>query len=58
MRQKRTPTPAVNLTVDIDFLAHGLNETGSLFVDKEVQRVRTWRLSQAGRRDADREPGQ
>ena len=35
--EKLTPTPAVNLRVDIDGLAKGLEETGSLSVGKEVQ---------------------
>ena len=32
--EKLTPTPAVNLRVGIDFLAQGLEETGSLCVGK------------------------
>ena len=32
-----TPTPTVNLRVDIHFLAQGLEETDRLFVGKEVQ---------------------
>ena len=35
--EELTPTPAVNLRVDIDGLAKGLEETGSLSVGKEVQ---------------------
>ena len=35
--EKLTPTPAVNLRVDIHFLAQGLEETDRLFVGKEVQ---------------------
>ena len=34
--EKLTPTPAVNLRVDIVFLAKGLEEAGSLSVGKEV----------------------
>ena len=35
--EKLTPTPAVNLRVDIYFLAQGLEETDSLFVGKEMR---------------------
>ena len=43
--------------VDLHFLAQGLEETGSLFVEAVPRGcVRTWRLSQAGRHDADHKP--
>ena len=64
MRQKNALRPAVSLRVDIDSLARGLEETGSLAGGKEagaaeaVHRgcVRTWKRSQAGRLDAARGP--
>ena len=56
----------VSVRVDIDSLAQGVEETGSLAGGKEagaadaVHRgcVRTWRQLQAGRREADRDPGE
>ena len=35
--EKLTPTPAVTLRVDVNFLAQGLEETDSLFVGKEMR---------------------
>ena len=35
--EKLTPTPAFNLSVGFNFLAQGLEGTGSLFVGKEEE---------------------
>ena len=38
--EKLTPTPAVNLRVDIHFLAQGLEETGEFSLQRTLDSVR------------------
>ena len=38
--EKLTPTPAVNLRVDIHFLAQGLEETGKFILQRTLVSVR------------------
>ena len=47
--EKLTPTPAVNLRVDIHFLAQGLEETGSVFVGKSVQQPKQFPVDASAR---------
>ena len=44
-----TPTPAVNLRVDIHFLAQSLAETGGLCVGKEAQQPKQFPVDASGR---------
>ena len=52
-----TPTPAVNLRVDIDGRAHGLEGKGSLFVDKDEKQPKQFAGDASGRGDDCRQEG-
>ena len=55
--EKLTPTPAVNLRVDIHFLAQGLEGTGSLSVAKDVQQPEQFPVDGSRRGDNRRQEG-
>ena len=49
--EKLTPTPAFNLSVGFNFLAQGLEGTGSLSVGKNVQQPKQFPVDASGRGD-------
>ena len=55
--KKLTPTPAVDLRVDIHFLAQGMEETGGLFVGKMAQQPKQFPVDASGRGDYRRQEG-
>ena len=55
--EKLTPTPAVNLRVDIHFLAQGLEGKGSLSVAKDVQQPKQFPVDGSRRGDNRRQEG-
>jgi hypothetical protein len=55
--EKLTPTPAFNLSVGFNFLAQGLEGTGSLSVGKNVQQPKQFPVDASGRGDNGRHEG-